>query len=276
VAEATTSGTGSATPHPPHQPSRAAKHTAGHLRPDTGRLRGREQRPPAGRRPVTYRKPRRMDLLVFAKEPLPGRVKTRLCPPCTADHAAALATAALADTLAAACTSAADRVVLALDGRPGSWCPPGVDIVDQGRGDLATRLTQAWTATAGPALQIGMDTPQIGADVLDRAMATLVGPGVDAVLGPAADGGWWAIGLRRPHPRTFTGIPTSRPDTGARQADRLAALGLRTRRLAVHRDIDTWADALAVAETRPDLRFATTVRRVRTQVAGQMRSPSAR
>jgi hypothetical protein len=203
-----------------------------------------------------------MDLLVLAKEPVPGRVKTRLCPPCTPDQAAAVAAAALADTLAAACASGADRVVLALDGRPGDWCPPGITVVDQGRGDLAARLTRAWTATAGPGLQIGMDTPQVGPGDLDAGMATLSAPGVDAVLGPAADGGWWAIGLRRPHPRTFTGIATSRHDTGARQAERLAALGFRTRRLPVARDVDTWEDALAVAALDPGSSFAAAVGRV--------------
>jgi hypothetical protein len=110
-------------------------------------------------------------------------------------------------------------------------------------------------------VQIGMDTPQLGAGDLDAAMAALAGPGVDAVLGPAADGGWWAIGLRRPHPRTFTGIATSRPDTGARQADRLAALGLRTHRLPVASDVDTWDDALAVAALSPGSSFAAAVRR---------------
>ncbi|HEV7761247.1 MAG TPA: DUF2064 domain-containing protein [Acidimicrobiales bacterium] len=200
-----------------------------------------------------------MDLLVLAKEPVAGRVKTRLCPPCSPGQAAAVAEAALADTLAAACGSGADRVVLALDGRPGAWCPPGVDVVDQGRGDLADRLARAWSATAGPALQIGMDTPQLTAAALDEAMAALGAPAVDAVLGPAHDGGWWAIGLQRPHPLVFTGIPTSRSDTGARQATRLAALGLRTRALPARRDVDTWPDALAVAAAHPATAFAAAV-----------------
>ena len=203
-----------------------------------------------------------MDLLVLAKEPVPGRVKTRLCPPCTPDQAAAIAAAALADTLASACASGADRVVLALDGRPGDWCPRRVDVVDQGTGDLADRLTRSWTATNGPALQIGMDTPQLVPGDLDAAMAALEASQVDAVLGPAADGGWWAIGLRHRHAGAFTGIPTSRPDTGARQADRLAALGLRTRRLPVRRDVDTWHDALVVADACPTSSFAAAVRRV--------------
>src|SRR5215510_8302076 len=102
-----------------------------------------------------------VDLIVLAKEPVAGRVKTRLCPPCTPTTAAALAAAALADTLAAGCASGADRVVLALDGEPGDWCPPGVTVVDQGTGSLASRLTAAWQHARGPALLIGMDTPQL-------------------------------------------------------------------------------------------------------------------
>lgn len=199
---------------------------------------------------------------MVAKAPVPGRVKTRLCPPCTAGDAAGIAAAALSDTLAAAAASGADRVVLALDGDVGPWCPPGVEVVGQGSGGLDERLTHAWTATRGPAVQIGMDTPQVTADDLDGAMGALVDDGVDAVIGHASDGGWWAVGLRRVHPRAFLGVPTSRPDTGARQAARLAGLGLRTRALATVTDVDTWDDAAAVAGAAPGTRFAEAVRRV--------------
>lgn len=201
---------------------------------------------------------------MLAKEPAPGRVKTRLCPPCSPADAALVAAAALADTLDAAVASGADRVVLALDGRPGPWCPPGVVVIGQGRGGLDRRLAHAWShgAGRGPALQIGMDTPQVSAAGLDAAMAALADERVDAVLGPATDGGWWALGMRRPRPQAVLGIPTSRPDTGARQAARLAALGLRTRRLELLSDIDTWPDAVAVAGLAPGTRVAAAVRTV--------------
>ena len=201
---------------------------------------------------------------MLAKEPVPGRVKTRLCPPCSPVDAAVVAAAALADTLDAALASGADRVVLALDGRLGPWCPPGVVVIGQGRGSLDRRLAQAWShgAGRGPALQIGMDTPQISPAGLDDAMAALDDKRVDAVLGPAADGGWWALGMRRPRPEALLGIPTSRPDTGARQAARLAALGMRTRRLELRTDIDTWHDAVAVATLAPRTRLAAAVRSV--------------
>jgi rSAM/selenodomain-associated transferase 1 len=203
-----------------------------------------------------------VDLLVLAKEPVPGRVKTRLCPPCTPRTAAALATAALADTLAAATASGADRVMLALDGAPGDWCPPGVTVVDQGSGSLARRLTTAWQHASGPALLVGMDTPQVTADDLDSAMASLASPHVDAVLGQSTDGGWWTVGMRRRHPAAFIGVATSRSDTGARQAVRLARLGLAVHLLAEKTDVDTWPDAVAVAAAAPTTRFAAALRAV--------------
>jgi glycosyltransferase A (GT-A) superfamily protein (DUF2064 family) len=178
-----------------------------------------------------------------------------------------VAQAALADTLDAALGSGADRVVLALDGRPGPWCPPGVVVVAQGRGPLDRRLAHAWAHAQGAALQIGMDTPQLTAAELDRAMSALTGDGVDAVLGPATDGGWWALGMRRPRPAAVLGVPTSRSDTGARQAARLAALGLRTRLLDPRTDIDTWPDALAVADQAPGTRTAVEVASVTATAA---------
>lgn len=192
----------------------------------------------------------------MAKAPVPGRVKTRLCPPCSAESAAHLAEAALADTLAAALGAGADRCVLVLDGEPGPWLPPGVEIIAQ-RGDgFDVRLANAWADAGGPALQIGMDTPQVTPAMLGQALDQLDAHGVDAVLGDAVDGGWWAIGLRAAHPEAFVGVPMSRSDTGAAQRRRLRSLGLRVRSLPVLRDVDTFADAEAVAARVPGSRFA--------------------
>ena len=148
--------------------------------------------------------------------------------------------------------------MLALDGRPGRWCPPGVRVVGQGHGPLDRRLAPAWSqAGRGPALQIGMDTPQVGAADLDGAMSALVAPRRRRrarARPPTAAGGRSGCGVR--DPTVFLGVPTSRPDTGARQAARLAALGLRTRLLAPQPDVDTWPDAVAVAAQAPATRFA--------------------
>jgi glycosyltransferase A (GT-A) superfamily protein (DUF2064 family) len=205
---------------------------------------------------------RGVHLTVVAKEPVAGRVKTRMSPPCTPDEAAAIAEAALADTLDAASGCGADRVVLALDGDPGPWLPAGVEVVPQGGGPFAERLQRVWARVGTPGLQIGMDTPQLTAHDLDRALARLARPGVDAVLGPALDGGWWALGLGRPSADPFAGVAMSRPDTGDRQRARLVELGLRVESLEVRRDADDFADAVALAEECPTTRFSAAVGRV--------------
>jgi glycosyltransferase A (GT-A) superfamily protein (DUF2064 family) len=194
----------------------------------------------------------------MAKAPIPGRVKTRLTPPLTPLQAADLAEAALADTLDAALASRADRVVVALDGPPGDWLPPGCVVVPQREGTLDQRLAAAWADVGGCGVQIGMDTPQVTAEDLDAALVAL--DAADAALGVADDGGWWAIALRRPDPAVFLGIPTSRLDTGARQRARLAALGLHTVLLPRRRDVDLFDDAVAVASAAPGTRFAATLR----------------
>jgi glycosyltransferase A (GT-A) superfamily protein (DUF2064 family) len=194
-------------------------------------------------------------LLIVAKRPLPGRVKTRLIPVFGPDGAAALAAAALADTFEAARGCRADRVVVSFDGDPDGVVPTDFEVVPQVAGDLPARLAGAWADAGGGGLQIGMDTPQLTAADLDEGFARLASPGTDAVLGPAADGGWWAIGLHRAVD-VFAGIATSRPDTGARQLERLRHLGLTTALLPTVRDVDRPADALAVARLAQRSRFA--------------------
>jgi rSAM/selenodomain-associated transferase 1 len=197
-------------------------------------------------------------LLVIAKAPVAGRVKTRLCPPCSPAEAAGLAAAALADTLAAvSATTRATRRVLVLDGDPGDWVPPRFDVLPQHGDGLAERLGAAFADAGGPGLLIGMDTPQVTPALLDAGLAAL--DRADAVLGHARDGGYWAIGLRRPDAAVFHGVPMSAPSTGRVQRARLAALGLRTAVLPPLRDVDTIADARAVAAVARGGRFARAV-----------------
>jgi uncharacterized protein len=199
-------------------------------------------------------------LLVIAKAPEPGSVKTRLCPPCTPAEAAELAAAALADTLAAAARSQrATRRILVLDGE--GWSPPGFEVVPQRGAGLAQRLAAAFDDADGPAFLVGMDTPQVTPALLDAGLAAL--ERAHAVLGPAPDGGYWAIGLRRPDPAVFDAVPMSAPDTGAVQRGRLAALGLHTALLPPLRDVDTIADAGLVAAEAPASRFARALHELR-------------
>ena len=200
--------------------------------------------------------PHATTLLVIAKQPVPGRVKTRLVPPCTYEQAAGLAEAALADTLHTAAMLPARRRVLVLDGRPGPWLPPGFEIVPQCDGPLDERLAGAFAAARGPALLIGMDTPQVTPGLLT------VDWKAEAYFGPAADGGFWALGLRVPAPALLRGVPMSTPGTGAVQRARLLAAGLRVADLPQLRDVDTAADAVAVAREAPRSRFAARARQL--------------
>jgi uncharacterized protein len=193
-------------------------------------------------------------LAVIAKSPVPGRVKTRLSPPCSPQEAAALAEAALADTLAVVAATPATRRVLVLDGPPGEWLPSGVEVVEQRGAGLAERLAHAFDQVGEPAFLIGMDTPQVSPALL-AAGQRAVARGA-AALGPADDGGYWGIGLPAPDARAFSGVPMSRAVTCAAQRAALERLGLEVTTLPRLRDVDTIGDARAVAALAPRGRFA--------------------
>jgi uncharacterized protein len=198
-------------------------------------------------------------LAVIAKTPAPGRTKTRLCPPLTLVQAAELAEAALRDTLEAAAAAPAARRVIVLDGCPGPWLPGGFEVIAQRGAGLDERLAAAFADLRGPTLIIGMDTPQVTPAMLERALTRL--ESAAAVLGPAVDGGYWAIGLQRGDPRALLGVPMSTEHTLAAQRLRLRALGIETHELDTLRDVDTFSDALAVAADAPHTRLACALRR---------------
>jgi len=134
-------------------------------------------------------------LIVIAKTPRPGHVKTRLTPPLSAEEVCAVAWACLSDTLAAAAAVPSRRHVLLLAGEPGSWAPESFEIIPQVAGGLGERLAAGFDAVADDAIVIAMDTPQVDPATLTRALRAL-GSTHDTVLGPAADGGYWLLGLR--------------------------------------------------------------------------------
>jgi rSAM/selenodomain-associated transferase 1 len=203
-------------------------------------------------------------VIVIAKEPLPGRVKTRLTPPFSPAEAALLAEAALTDTLAAVAATPVTRRVLCLDGAPGDWLPAGFDVIPQRGGGLDERLAAAFADTHAaaplPMVLIGMDTPQVTPELLADAAVTLTKGDADAVFGPAADGGFWLLGLRRPDRSLLAGVPMSRPDTGRRQLDRLTEAGLRVAMVPELTDVDTAREARLVADAIPDSAFAAVFR----------------
>lgn len=254
----TSPGTGNAAPAPAH---------THHKVNGAGPAPGRTHHDTNGAGPTTAR------LLVIAKAPVPGRVKTRLCPPCTPEQAAAVAAAALADTLAAGSTSRAADRILVLDGRHPA--PPGWQTVAQHGDGLGDRLANAFTEQAAhrrPVLLVGMDTPQLTPAHLDDAMRLLTAPdGPDAVLGAAVDGGWWALGLRAAaHGACLRDIPTSTATTGADTLRALRARRLDVAELPRLRDVDTAADAREVARLcAPTSAFARAVAGLVPAAAGR-------
>ncbi|MFJ5114424.1 DUF2064 domain-containing protein [Streptomyces sp. NPDC088551] len=201
-------------------------------------------------------------LLVLAKAPVAGRVKTRLTPPFRPEEAALLAEAALCDTLAAVLAAPVRRRLLVLDGVPGSWLPAGIEVIPQSGGGLDERLAAAFGLCTGPALLVGMDTPQLTPQLLAPALAADAWQGCDAWFGPALDGGFWALGLAAPDPALLLGVPMSVPETGAVQRARLLDAGLAVRDLPPLRDVDTARDATLVAAEAPDSRFAAALGRL--------------
>jgi rSAM/selenodomain-associated transferase 1 len=200
------------------------------------------------------------DVIVIAKEPRPGHVKTRLTPPYTPRQAAALAEAALADTLDAVAAAPAAHRTVCLAGRPGGWLPAPVRVTGQ-RGDgLDERLACAFEdAYEGrPMVLVGMDTPQLTATLLADAATALLTH--DAVLGPATDGGFWLLGLHEPDRSLLLGVPMSQPGTGAAQLARLREAGLAVALAPELTDVDTAADAAAVAQRAPGGAFAAVFR----------------
>jgi uncharacterized protein len=206
-------------------------------------------------------------VVVIAKEPIPGRVKTRLAPPFTPEEAAALAEAALTDTLAAVADTTVARRVLALDGMPGRWLPPGFDVIGQRGAGLDERIAWALADTRVtlplPVVLIGMDTPQVTPGLLAAAIEPLVSRAADATFGMAEDGGFWMLGLREVDPALILGVPMSQPDTGSRQLARLEQAGLRVQMLPELIDVDTVTEAERIAAVTPGSRFAACMARLR-------------
>lgn len=215
----------------------------------------------------------RAALLVLAKAPVPGQVKTRLCPPASPTQAARIAAAALRDTLDAVLAVPAVAPVVALTGNLTCAVDAAAlreqlraaTVLPQRGGTLGQRIAASIADAATlvahrPVLQIGMDTPQASAALLTHCLDVLHHDGMDAALGPAADGGWWVLGVR--HPRLaelIAEVPTSRADTGQRTLAALRAAGARVAQLPELCDVDTWRDAVAVAAEFPAGRFAAAV-----------------
>ncbi|MGW0161934.1 TIGR04282 family arsenosugar biosynthesis glycosyltransferase [Mycobacterium sp. NPDC003323] len=210
-------------------------------------------------------------VLVVAKAPVPGLAKTRLAATLGAEVAADIAAAALLDTLDAVAAAPVARRVVAMTGDLRTACRADeiaerlVDftVIEQ-RGDgFAERLAHAHAdaAEAGlPVLQIGMDTPQVSPELICQCGQAL--GDADTVLGLAADGGWWVLGVQDPAMADcLCAVPMSQPDTGARTLLALFDAGIGVQLMPELADVDTVGDIDTVrCACAPAGRFARTTR----------------
>ena len=192
-------------------------------------------------------------LVVFGREPVPGRVKTRLASVIGDDAAARVYAATLENTLEIAGASGA-RVVLSLADTPsGEWLRHlDVKVEIQSGGDLGERMEDAFARRFAEGeervIVVGSDCPWFNPTHIAKA-ATKLG-GADAVLGPATDGGYWLVAQRPPGLALFTRIPWSSPETLERTRQRIAALDGSWLELEELVDIDT-ADDLDLVLSDP-------------------------
>jgi uncharacterized protein len=198
-------------------------------------------------------------IIVMAKAPRPGLAKTRLIPALGPAGAARLAQQMLVHAVAAAVESGVGDVTLCVT--PDVHDPAftaladahGVRLIEQGAGDLGERMARAFAQVLQAlqdgqrAVMIGTDAPAVDATMLRQATRAL--DTHDAVLAPAADGGYALIGLRQFHPALFDSMPWSTQALMARTRSALQALGLRHHELPTVHDVDEPQDLVHVPAT---------------------------
>lgn len=200
-------------------------------------------------------------LVIFAKAPIAGQVKTRLCPPLTPDEAATLHGSFVIDMLERT-KVAAIKLKLPIDRYLA--CAPSstlvffqimeerqsVKLIDQVGDDLGARMEQAFATLFGKGYQrvfiVGTDVPSLPLDHYKQALALL--DTHDVVLGPALDGGYYLIGLKRPRPELFAGIAWSTDRVLAATQEKAASLGLKLALIPSWRDVDSIDDLQALID----------------------------
>lgn len=216
-------------------------------------------------------------LIVFCREPIPGRTKTRLIPRLGAAGAAELAAAFITDALAKCKAIAPARIVIAASAPAGAQRSPyfrrlarrfGAQLVDQGTGGLGARMARALAPFSHKgALLLGTDTPTLPPRLLARSLVLLRRAPV--VLAPSLDGGYYLVGVRGAMPDIFRGIAWGRARVLDETLARLRRRHVRYALAPAWYDVDRWSDVALLAE---DLELM----RARRSSSGQARTKPAR
>jgi hypothetical protein len=192
-------------------------------------------------------------LIIFAKQPVPGNVKTRMTPPLVPAEAASLYDAMVRDVLDKCRHLTMADLLLFHDDRPGSRefftnLLPNILLMPQEGADLGERLERAFDRTFalgyGQAVIMGTDSPDLPLPYIEEGIQSLAADIADAVFGPTADGGYCLLGLSAPHPTLFRDIPWSTAQVLERSLQKCDEAGLRTELLPRWHDLDTVADLL--------------------------------
>jgi len=190
-------------------------------------------------------------LIIVAKKPEPGRTKTRLSPPLNGEQAAELYHRFLLDTLELMRQVEIAQPILAYtpdEAKPffQGIAPDGFELVPQVGPDLGERLHNVLSGCLQngyrQAVVMDSDSPTLPVDTLRQAFDLLDDPGVDVVLGPCEDGGYYLIGIKQPCAALFRGIPMSTPQVAAETLQRAHEQGLRVASLPPWYDVDLYAD----------------------------------
>jgi hypothetical protein len=195
---------------------------------------------------IVFRYPRGL-LIQFAKAPVPGQVKSRMHPVLSGEQSAALHRTLVRHTLGKLALAQLAPVELWISA-PHPFFTALADLapsVMQAGDDLGERMWHAFETAlprARPVVLVGSDCPFFSARYLLQAFHLLLAPDVDAVLGPAEDGGYVLLGLKRNHPQLFTDVDWGTGQVLEQTRDRLRQLGWRWRELPALADIDEPAD----------------------------------
>lgn len=192
-------------------------------------------------------------LIVFAKLPVPGRVKTRLTPPLTPEEAAELYRCMLLDTLAKVRSLPQVQRFLFFQDEPAAFpyfqgIAPDFVLLPQQGCDLGARMAGAFREILSRGHQrvviVGTDAPDLPVDYLHQAFRALAEESVDVVFGPSADGGYYLLALKAVPDCLFAGIAWSTGTVLAESLTRAEEAGLRVRLLPEWHDVDTPTDLL--------------------------------
>jgi rSAM/selenodomain-associated transferase 1 len=197
-------------------------------------------------------------LLIFAKQPLPGKVKTRLTPPLTPEEACQLYHCMLLDTLSKVLPQVSvDRFLCYVDEGDAAGfmrtISPDTALLPQVTGDLGERMAaafrQMFVQGYDGVIIIGTDMPDLPMEIIRSACTWLENSSQDVLLGPAEDGGYYLVAMKQLHEELFRDIPWSSDKVLCSTLARASAAGLEIELLPVWYDIDTPEDL-----RRPELR----------------------